>query len=388
MSDNNEEQNIQNAILLSIKSAKNQSTKYSNVEFEKFNIADIEFNESFSDIDLAIAKSFEENIKINQSIVQSSNLSKNELSKDDLFEDESINLAITLSVDQNINQDNIQLTQEIILNYLDSIGQMPAHVVINKINSFETFILTDSDLKPVYVPHNLFVIKFEGDGLCWLNSLVCSIFAIYSNDTNALNAWINSIIETFKFDQTFVPIMGLNSYPNIRLRIFPNAPNESNIVKFINANRILIKILVFNILKFCVKNYYNTDLHITNRILPFNTAIAFDLNQSRFIAIDSQLRNFTMSVMGITKVIVWQHNINSTNRRHTNIDCNLTAIDYYGEYAGFEISNQNTINIRGSIGSVLLYSNNSEHYDGFFDNNTCYTTVALDAYDNELPNFI
>ena len=69
-------------------------------------------------------------------------------------------------------------------------------------NSFETRIVI-GESKPHYMPHYLYVMKSEGDGLCWLNSLVMSIFAAYSNNIQELYNWINSIIDTLESNVFF-----------------------------------------------------------------------------------------------------------------------------------------------------------------------------------------
>ena len=80
--------------------------------------------------------------------------------------------------------------------------------------------------------------------------------------------------------------------------------------------------------------------------------------------------NFFKQNSYFLKFFFIQNKTEAKHRRYTNLDLNLLAIDYEGEYAGFEIEAFNNINCMGILGSVLLLTHNSEHYDAFFDNET------------------
>lgn len=264
-------------------------------------------------------------------------------------------------------------------------------------NSFETRIVI-GESKPHYMPHYLYVMKSEGDGLCWLNSLVMSIFAAYSNNIQELYNWINSIIDTLESNVFFRPMFGLNKN---MIYIVESNNDYCEIEKFLNENMNLIKILVFNILKFCVQNFTPKYLNLVFNIQTtkkstygvecistnnFVSSVAFNRKDRRFIAIDGKMRNFTMSVMGISKVVVLQHNTNKNNQRSSNSAYRMKTIKYNNEYAGFEIEVDNIINVKGAIGSVLLYTYDANHYDCVFNNETNCSAVAFNA--ESLPNFV
>jgi hypothetical protein len=150
-------------------------------------------------------------------------------------------------------------------------------------------------------------------------------------------------------------------------------------------------VLSFNILKFALLNYDNLKLNkffiVTDRLCMLETGIAFNNKKQKFYAIDGQMRNFIMSIMGISKVVVFQNKTEDKHRRHTNKDFNLKIIDYEGEYAGFEIEHFNNIYCGGVIGEILLFTHNAEHYDAVFDTNTFKTCLAQIENYELLPKF-
>ncbi len=289
-------------------------------------------------------------------------------------------------------------TQSDILSYLNTINDYPMEIIKDELAKFETFIISDPNSKPAYLSAELSIIKTYGNGLCWINSLLTSIFGYYWQSLDELDLWIQSLISTLNMDTNFVPILGLEEYMNntskcktkykTDLKITSSGSDTFMVVDFINSNKLLIHILSLNILKFAVLNYYNPMFNIVDKLLPLETGIAFNAKKNKFYAIDGQMRNFIMSIMGIQKVVVFQNKIDHNNRRHSNMDYRLAAIDYYGEYAGFEIRAFDIINIGLFKLNVLLYTHNSEHYDAFFDSITFKTTVANTSYGEDLPTFI
>jgi hypothetical protein len=249
------------------------------------------------------------------------------------------------------------------------------------------FLITDQATKPGYIPNELLILKTYGNGLCWINALLVTIFGKFWLKIDQLDMWIQSLIATFNLDDNFVQILKLYSY-NIELNINPNGISEFDIIKFLNSNKILIYILSFNILKFSIENYDNPLLNRVEKLCPLETGIAFNNKNQNFEAIDGQLRNFIIAIMGIKKVIVFQNKVDQKYRRYSNTDLNLLAIDYEGEYAGFEIEAFHNINSLGILGEVLLFTHDSYHYDAVFDSNAFETCLAITDQFETLPKFI
>ena len=278
-----------------------------------------------------------------------------------------------------------------ILSFINSLNECPIELVTEDLNNFEMFLITDSKSKPAYVSDNLTILKTYGNGLCLINALLVSIFGKWWQRTDEIDLWIRSLLATFDLDPTFVPIFNLYLY-GIDIAINSEGIDEFDVIKFLNANKRLLFILSFNILKFAVTNYDNMLLNKvfnkTDRLCMLETGVAFNPKKQKFYAIDGQVRNFIMAIMGIEKVVVYQNKTESKHRRHTNTDFNLKAIDYEGEYAGFEIEQFNNIHCGGIIGEVLLFTHNAEHYDAFFDTNTFQTCLAQTDNFESLPKFV
>ena len=274
-----------------------------------------------------------------------------------------------------------------ILSFIDTIGQFPKELINDELSTFDMFIQTDASSKPGYVPTNLVIIKTYGNGLCWINSLLVSGFGAMWTNTEELDMWISSIKTTICSNDKFVPILGFETYGS-ELNISKTGISEYNLIDFLNANKYLMYVISYNILKFAIENYDNMQYNVVPKQLMLETGIAFNPSKQKFYAIDGQLRNFIMSIMGIDKVIIYQNQTDAKNRRHTNTDLNLYAIDYYGEYAGFEINAFQNINVFGVWGSVLLFTHNSEHYDAFLDSDNLKSCFARSLYDEKLPEFI
>jgi hypothetical protein len=293
----------------------------------------------------------------------------------------------------NLTQTNTNLTQtntilaDQIIDYLNMLDQYPDSLINEELSKFDQYIQTDASSKPAYVSSDLVIIKTYGNGLCWNNSILTSVFGKFWQNTTELDIWIQSLIATFGLDPTFVPIRNLYLY-GIEIKISSDGIEDYDIVHFLNSNKYLMHILSLNILKFAIQNYSNPVLNIVPKLLPLETGIAYNSSKQKFYAIDGQLRNFIMSIMGIDRVVVFQNKTEAKHRRYTNLDLNLLAIDYEGEYAGFEIEAFNNINCMGILGSVLLLTHNSEHYDAFFDNETFKTTLALKDQMEILPEFV
>jgi len=280
------------------------------------------------------------------------------------------------------NRDKIDYKLQI-LTFIQSINELPIELIIEQLNNFDMFLITDASSKPGYVLDELIILKTYGNGLCWINAILVTIFGKFYLNISELELWIQSLIATFGLDDNFIPILNLYSY-----KIKLDGLSEFDLIKFLNANKYLIFVLSFNILKFAVLNYDNSKLNKINKLCPLETAIAFNSKKNKIYAIDGQLRNFIMAIIGIEKVIIFQNKVEAIHRRYTNKDFNLSAIDYEGEYAGFEIEAFHNLNCSGTLGEILLFTHNSEHYDAIFNTNTFQTCLALSDQCEILPKFI
>jgi hypothetical protein len=63
-------------------------------------------------------------------------------------------------------------------------------------------------------------------------------------------------------------------------------------------------------------------------------------------------------------------------------------IKYNNNNNNINIGSFSNINCGGVLGSVLLFTHNSEHYDAFFNSQTFKTTVASNDQFEKLPEFI
>jgi hypothetical protein len=280
------------------------------------------------------------------------------------------------------NQDKIDYKLQI-LTFIQSINELPIELIIEQLNNFDMFLITDTSSKPGYVLDELIILKTYGNGLCWINAILVTIFGKFYLNVSELELWIQSLIATFGLDDNFIPILNLYSY-----KINLDGLSEFDLIKFLNSNKYLMFVLSFNILKFAVLNYDNFKLNKINKICPLETAIAFNPKKNKIYAIDGQLRNFIMAIIGIEKVVIFQNKVEPKHRRYTNKDLNLSAIDYEGEYAGFEIEAFHNLNCSGTLGEILLFTHNSEHYDAVFNTNTFQTCLALSDQYEILPKFI
>ena len=276
---------------------------------------------------------------------------------------------------------------EQVLKFINSINELSFDLINKELNNFNMFLITDQSSKPGYILNELMILKTYGNGLCWINALIVSIFGKLWKNVDEIDLWIQSLIATFGLDDNFIPILNMYLY-NIDFKIKKDGIDEYDVIKFLNSNKLLMFILSFNILKFSIENYNNNKLNKIDQLCPFETCIGFNNNKQKIYAIDGQLRNFIMSIMGIDKVIIFQNKVESKHRRYTNTDLNLKAIDYEGEYAGFEIESFHNLNCAGLLGNILLFTHNSEHYDAVFNSNTFETCLALSDYNESLPDFV
>lgn len=292
---------------------------------------------------------------------------------------------------QSIHQSQINQTyKNSVLSFINSLNECPIELITEDLNNFKMFLITDPNSKPAYVSENLAILKTYGNGLCWINGLLVSIFGKWWQGVEEIDLWIRGLLATFEIDPTFVPIFKLYLY-GIDIVINHDGIKDFDVLQFLNANKQLMFILSFNILKFAVINYDNMALNkvfnVTDKLVMLEMGIGYQPEKQKIYAIDGQMRNFIMSIMGIEKVVVFQHKIDKY-RRQTDKKYNLKALDYEGEYAGFEIEQFNNIHCGGIIGEVLLFTHDEKHYDAVFDTNTFQTCLAQTDNFELLPKFV
>jgi hypothetical protein len=145
---------------------------------------------------------------------------------------------------------------------------------------------------------------------------------------------------------------------------------DGELSDFLDANNDIMFVLAHNIISFCVKNYSNRAINIGCKIpVDLEVCVGFNKKSERFTAIDCNMRNFIINIMGIQTVIIYQKRNEEKFRRCADPNNNVSQIfNKKGTYAGFQIDSFGTVNIGGYIGSVMLYSYNANHYDAIIVN--------------------
>ena len=201
------------------------------------------------------------------------------------------------------------------------------------------------------------IMHIQGNGLCWLNSLIASVFGEFRTHPPTLNKWFSDLLTTMiSADDTFVPCLDLLS---MEIKYV-----DGTLVDFLDANNDIMFVLAHNIILFCIKNYLNQAINIgCERPVALEVCVGFNRKTSSFSAIDCNMRNFIMNIMGLQTVIVYQKRTESKYRRCADPQNRVSQILRGGSYAGFQIDSFGTINVGGYIGSVMIYSYNANHYD-------------------------
>jgi hypothetical protein len=144
-------------------------------------------------------------------------------------------MSILTQTNTNLTKCNSILADQII-DFLNMLDQYPESLINEELSQFDQFIQTDTSSKPAYVSSDLVIIKTYGNGLCWINSLLTSIFGKFWQNILELDIWIQSLIATFGLDPTFVPIRNLYLY-GVDIKISSDSIANYDIVHFLNLNK-------------------------------------------------------------------------------------------------------------------------------------------------------
>jgi hypothetical protein len=197
----------------------------------------------------------------------------------------------------------------------------------------------------------------NGNGLCWINSLIASVFGEFRTHPPTLNKWISDLLTTMiSNDETYVACLDLFS---MEVKYV-----GGTLIDFLDANNDIMFVLAHNIITYCIKNYSNPSINIgCERPVGLEVCVGFDKKSGCFRAIDCNMRNFILNIMGIQTVVVYQKRTETKYQRCTDPHNRVSQILKGSSYAGFQIDSFGTVNIGGYIGSVMLYSYNANHYD-------------------------
>ena len=238
--------------------------------------------------------------------------------------------------------------------------------------------------------YGLNILKIRGNGLCFINSLVNSIFGKYWlhprqregswKEQTELNSWLDNLYNTL-FSYEFHPKFELYS----RTIIY----DADNLIDFLDKNNDLLFALSHNILLFAAIHYEGLSGLRTTKLM---NCIDMSRDLTTFGAIDGNIRNFIMDILGVKSIYVISESDDLDHRRRSDAQNNVEQLIKDG-YIGFKISCEKTINIGGFIGSIMLYTYNSSHYDAIiygeftslFENETeILSIIYSDNKDEEL----
>ena len=237
-------------------------------------------------------------------------------------------------------------------------------------------MITD-DFVPSSLNSKYRVVKMRGDGLCWVNSILGSIFGRFWRNPTILNKWFADINTTLTmFDESFKFCFGL---PDMKIQY-----GSSSLVCFLNTNQKLLFALAHNIISFCVNNYRNRQINVNCPIFV-DLDVCVSINaEFGFSAIDNNMRNFVMNVCGVEWVQVFQYKTDPNVQRSNDPRNKTTRLLENGSYAGFQVESFGTINVGGYLGSIQLYSYDSYHYDAFCLLNNSNMTAMISDIDERL----
>jgi len=246
---------------------------------------------------------------------------------------------------------NILTLSDAIFNSISTMEGIPASIL----SEYSHWVEYESSL-------GMNIMHIIGNGLCWINSILASIFGEFRTHPPTLKKWLSDLLTTMaSADKTFTPCLDLFA---MEIKFV-----DGSLVNFLDANNDIMFVLAHNIIAFCVKNYSNPAINIgCERKVALEVCIGFDKKNGGFKAIDCNMRNFIMNIIGIQTVIVYQKRTEPKYRRCADPRNNVSQILRNGSYAGFQIDSFGTINIGGYIGSIMLYSYNANHYDAIVVN--------------------
>lgn len=197
----------------------------------------------------------------------------------------------------------------------------------------------------------------RGDGLCFINALTDSILAEFRDDPATLEQWLDNVLMTMmSLDETFMPCLNLLE---IKIKYV-----DGSLATFLDANNQFVFAFARNILLFCIKNYGNPAINIgCERPVDLEVCVGFDRQTGGFRAIDCNMRNFILNIMGIQSVLVYQTQTEPRFQRCADPRNRVSQILKGGRYAGYQIDSFGTVNVGGYICQLLIYSYNGGHYD-------------------------
>jgi len=207
--------------------------------------------------------------------------------------------------------------------------------------------------------YGLNILKIRGNGLCFINSLVNSILGECWKNPTKLNNWLDNLYNTL-FSYEFHSKFELYS----RTIIY----GATNLIDFLDKNNDLLFALSHNILLFAAIHYENLSELRTTQLM---NCIDMSRDLTTFGAIDGNIRNFIMSILGVKSIYVISESDDLNHQRRSDVQNNVEQLIKDG-YIGFKISCEKTINIGGFIGSIMLYTYNSSHYDAVFADDSTY----------------
>jgi hypothetical protein len=201
------------------------------------------------------------------------------------------------------------------------------------------------------------VMKIRGNGMCWINSLVASVFGEFWHEPLLLNRWIADLCTTIMvYDHSFDFAFGL---PHMSVSY-----GAHTLVQFLDANITVTFAIVHNVFMFCVRNYDNLDINVgCSSLLGIDALVDFDPATGNYMAIDGNMRNFILNILGVRLARVFQFKSGIDYRREVDIGNKVSVITLNSVYAGFQIESFGTVNVGGYIGSAELYSYDATHYD-------------------------
>ena len=261
--------------------------------------------------------------------------------------------------------------------YIKSLCQRP----ISESSSVFEYRIDDTKL-PAHFPVSMQVMKIRGDGLCWINSIVGTIFGRFWKQPQLLNKWFNDLLTTFvAYDPEFPLFFALNTM-KINFK-------GADLIAFLNLNKNLLFALSHNIIGFCTMHYTNPVININcPRIVPLEVSVGRSANGS-FTAVDCNMRSFVMNVCGISQIKVFQNRTDVQFRRKADPFNSVSILTHNDSYAGFQLESFGTINVGGYVGSIILYSYNASHYDAFVQNDLMrYPVLALYVPRQPEPHFV
>jgi hypothetical protein len=133
-------------------------------------------------------------------------------------------------------KNNVQINEKYrnnILIHLNLLNECSFESIINELSKFEMFFISDLSSKPAYMTDNLLILKTHGNGLCWINALLVSIFGKWWQNIEEIDLWIRGLLSTFELDLNFIPMFNLYLY-GIDMTINLDGIDNFDIITFLH----------------------------------------------------------------------------------------------------------------------------------------------------------